>query len=36
MYESILHYNHSIPPSCFDHPCGIPQGGALQGMEDSL
>ena len=28
--KSILYYKPSIPRMCFGHPCGHPQGGALQ------
>jgi len=33
MYNSILCYHHSVPPTCFSHSYGHPQGCALQMMD---
>jgi hypothetical protein len=30
-----VYYKHIIPPTCFGHSCGHPEGGALQRMDTS-
>jgi len=30
-----VYFQHNIPPTCFGHSCGQPQGGALQRMDTS-
>ena len=35
MYESVLYYKYSIPPTRFGHSCGHTWGGALQRMDIS-
>jgi len=26
----LVYYKHSMPPACFGHSCGLPQGSAIQ------
>jgi len=35
MYKSILYYKHSMPPTCYGHSCGHPNGEALQSIDMS-